>query len=257
MRLPPKVKPQAVMNVSIYHLGCEAIQSCDISLVKINSKSWGCSTVCNSLAFPFSFSHFCLKGVMVCSNPHLCSSDTSWSQACKELQSHPNKTCSIREMMGLRDQLLGEGRSKPAGTFICPSCILTAVQSQACCLCTRPSFSSSRNVQVWRCESVPACLPLPRNSCVLGCEGWMHLQGTLLIWPSAWEGSQTRSCLHVLIKTGLAPSGVAQTNSKFLWQGHCWGEQTSSEIKPLNCLQSKGTSCFGSTDPFLACWMTC
>lgn len=179
MRPPPKVKPQAVMNVSIYHLGCEAIQSCDISLVKVNSKCWGCSTVCNLLAFPFSFSYFRLKDVMVCSNLHLCTSVTGWSKAYKELQNHPNNTCSIREMMGLRDQLLGEGRSEPAGTIICSSCILAAVQSQACCLCTQPSFSSSTEMQVWECESVPACLPLTRNSCVLGCEGWMHLQGTL------------------------------------------------------------------------------
>lgn len=125
--------PHAVMNGSICHLGCEAIQSCDISLVKVNSKSWVCSVVCNLPAFSFSFSHFHLKDVMVCSNPHLC---TSWSQACKELQNHPSETCSIWEMMGLRDQLLGEGRSKPEGTIICPSCVLATVLSQVCCLCT-------------------------------------------------------------------------------------------------------------------------
>lgn len=33
---------------------------------------------------------------------------------CRELQDHPNETCSIWDMVGVRDQLLGEGGSVPA-----------------------------------------------------------------------------------------------------------------------------------------------
>ncbi|KAJ7421559.1 Septin-7 [Pitangus sulphuratus] len=98
---PPELLFMAVLQLSASFLQMLGTGTTQLSCLRL---ALACRERCPDAEF---------KDEMACSNPHVSTSDVSWSHAGKELQSHPNKTCSIWEIIGPRDQLLGEGRSMP------------------------------------------------------------------------------------------------------------------------------------------------
>lgn len=247
--------PQAVMNVPIYHLGCEAIQSCDISLVEVNSKSSVCSTMWNLLAFPFSFSHFCLKIWWSVATPisvPVIPAGLRHARSCRTVPTSPILTGrlwdwgtssweradpSLQEPLSAQVAYYQQYRARPAVFVLNPPFPpAQRCKSESLSLCLLASRSPG-TVVFWDVRAGCTCTVL-----------W-------LIWPR---------CL------GRKPNQKLPSCAHQKWSGSIWGGPDQFQVlvtgallggpdllwnKTFELLIAQGHQLLWSTDPFLACWM--